>query len=447
MLIPIRQSGERTCIRKMSSKYMFPLFTEHLANGMTLVVSSDHAVPAVAVNLSYRIGSRDDPPGRSGSAHLLEHLMFQGTARVKRGEYEKLIRSSGGSCNARTGFDRTAFVTRVPAGALDLALWLEADRMVHLSDGISDARVDIQRRVVEQERRQNEEAAPFGSLFRRTLHAMFPPGHPYHHPPMGMAGDLDRISTDELRTLHRRYYQPANCVLSMCGAIRPAQAVRAAERYFGKLGGENAPGSAAAFGIGGREWLAAPACRDDVHGSRDGSLAQFAFLLPTGTSAALAAEAALLALGQGAASRLYRRLVQAEGIAVYVTAEISQMARAALGLLRVRPARGIDPGTLADRMQAEIDSFVADGPDPDEYAAAVAHLEREWLQQMASSAGRADEIAQAVLRDGFAEAVRERTRLVTALPLGQVRAAGRRYLGDGRQARVIYHAGSREGQR
>ena len=211
-------------------------FTERrLANGLRVIVAPDHLAPVVAVNLWYDVGSKHEQLGKTGFAHLFEHFMFQGSRNVAKSEHMAIIQGAGGVNNATTYFDRTNYFETLPSHQLELALWLEADRMGTLLDALSQENLDNQRDVVKNEKRQSYDNRPYGSFYEKIMAALFPLGHPYHHTPIGSMADLDAASLDDVTSFFRAWYGPDNAVLTIAGDVDEEPAFAAAERYFGPI--------------------------------------------------------------------------------------------------------------------------------------------------------------------------------------------------------------------
>ena len=206
-----------------------------LANGLRVVINEDHAVPVVAVNIWYDVGSRHEEPGLTGLAHLFEHLMFEGSANVGKGEHLKLLQAVGASLNATTWCDRTNYYETVPSHHLELALWLEADRMGGLADSLSQDTLDNQRAVVQNERRQSYDNQPYGGWTEQLQQLAFPDGHPYQHSTIGSMDDLEAASLDDVKEFYRRHYAPNNAVLTLVGDVDTAAALAVVEKYFGGI--------------------------------------------------------------------------------------------------------------------------------------------------------------------------------------------------------------------
>jgi zinc protease len=208
----------------------YTMFT--LPNGLTVILHEDHTVPEVNVNVWYHVGSAREKPGRTGFAHLFEHLLFEGSGHVKEGEFDTLLEAAGGNNNGSTTTDRTNYYETVPSNALDLALFLESDRMGYLLDVVTPKLVDGQRDVVKNERRQSYENAPYGMANIRITELIYPRDHPYRWPVIGYMEDLTAATQDDVIEFFKKYYAPANASLVIAGDINPAEARKKAEYWF-----------------------------------------------------------------------------------------------------------------------------------------------------------------------------------------------------------------------
>ena len=196
---------------------------ERLPNGLRLIVAEDHLAPVVAVNIWYGVGSKHEVPGKTGFAHLFEHVMFQGSRNVKKAEHIALVQAAGGTMNGTTWLDRTNYFETMPAHQVELALWLEADRMGTLLEALSQENLDNQREVVKNEKRWSYDNRPYGSWNEKLQAHLFPPEHPYHHPTIGSMEDLDAASLDDVSEFFRTYYAPNNAVVSVVGDVDRAE--------------------------------------------------------------------------------------------------------------------------------------------------------------------------------------------------------------------------------
>ncbi|MEO5704473.1 MAG: pitrilysin family protein [Candidatus Limnocylindrales bacterium] len=211
-------------------------FTEtRLPNGLRLIISEDHLAPVAAVNVWYNVGSKHEVEGKTGFAHLFEHVMFQGSAHVGKAEHIALVQAAGGTMNGTTWLDRTNYFETMPSHQLELAIWLEADRMGTLLDALSQENLDNQREVVKNEKRWSYDNRPYGSWVEKMLRSIFPADHPYHHPTIGSMEDLDAASVEDVSAFFRLHYAPNNAVLSIVGDVEPEQVKAWVKRYFGSI--------------------------------------------------------------------------------------------------------------------------------------------------------------------------------------------------------------------
>src|SRR5947208_739662 len=214
-----------------------------LQNGLDVILSEDHRLPMVAVNLWYHVGPANELPGRTGFAHLFEHMMFEGSRHVPGSTHFHLLEAAGASdINGTTDFDRTNYFETLPANQLELALWLESDRMGYLPDKLDQANLSNQQDVVRNERRQSMENAPYGVVEEGMMHLLYPKGHPYYGDVMGSHEDIQSAKLEDVRNFFRLYYAPNNASLAIVGDFQPERARELVEKYFGPLKrGDNVP--------------------------------------------------------------------------------------------------------------------------------------------------------------------------------------------------------------
>ena len=222
-------------IRLSAQALHVPYQTFTLPNGLQVLLHEDHSVPLVSVNVWYHVGSSDEKPGRTGFAHLFEHIMFMGSQHVPTGEFDRLLEAAGGDNNGSTTEDRTNYYEDAPGNALPLPLWLDSDRMGFLLPEITADKVDLQRGVVQNERRQSYENRPYGLAEENILQRLYPPDHPYHWPVIGSMADLSAATLDDVRGFFRTYYTPNNATLAIAGDITPRATRQLVERYFGDI--------------------------------------------------------------------------------------------------------------------------------------------------------------------------------------------------------------------
>ena len=205
-----------------------------LSNGLDVITHVDKSMPMVSVNLWYHVGSKNESPGKTGFAHLFEHIMFEGSKNHNKDYFEPL-QKIGANVNGSTTNDRTNYWEDVPSNNLDLALWLESDRMGFLLDALDNDRFDLQREVVKNERRQSYENRPYGMAYLKLQEALFPSPHPYNWPTIGSQKDLEAADLEDVKSFFKKYYKPSNASLSIAGDIDPEHVVKQVEKYFGDL--------------------------------------------------------------------------------------------------------------------------------------------------------------------------------------------------------------------
>ncbi|MDO5684243.1 MAG: pitrilysin family protein, partial [Propionibacteriaceae bacterium] len=369
----------------------YPIHDTRLANGLRVIVSPDHQAPAVALNLWYNVGSRHEEPGRTGFAHLFEHLMFQGSANVESGQHIALMQSAGASVNATTWFDRTNYFEALPTGGLELALWLEADRMATLLDAVGQDNLDNQREVVKEEKRQRYDNVPYGDVMERLVSLTFPADHPYGHTTIGSMADLDAASLDYVHHFFRTHYLPNNCVLTLAGDVTPEDGVALVERYFGHIPAGELPPAAPTPDLGPITGLP----RQETTAAVPADAAYFTWRLPPlGTREIDAADLALSIIGGSQTSRFHRALVREAELATGAGSSALQLIGGhSFGFASARARDGIAIERLEEAMVVEVARFIADGPSPDEVRRARAQFERHWLQSLARLETRADELS------------------------------------------------------
>ncbi len=382
----------------------YELATHTLDNGLRVCVQPDPMAPAVAVNLWFEVGSRDEEPGRSGFAHLFEHLMFQGSADVASGEHIAVIEAAGGSVNATTSVDRTNYFETVPPGALDLALWLEANRMASLD--VSTTNFEAQRDVVKEEKRQRYDNQPYGDLLELLVAQHFGPSHPYGHLPIGSMADLDAAGIDDVRRFFETWYLPSNARLVISGNVSTEEALALTETHFGGIPSRPSAVRGAAAG-------ALPDQRSETV-RRDVPHPLLYVSWPTPPAAhpdTVPLEVALGILTDGHASRLHKAMVRGQDVAEEVHGGIlPHLGAPSITTILARPSEASSTQRLAEVLQDEVDKFARTGPDPEELARAKAQYEREWLQELATVEGRADAINDCWLTYGDPVAINHRLR-------------------------------------
>ena len=217
------------------SSARFPIERHTLANGLQVVLQPDTSLPLVAINLWYHVGSKNEVPGKTGLAHLFEHMLFQGSQHVGKNDHFRLVQQVGGVANGSTWFDRTNYYETLPAHCLSLGLWLESDRMGFFLPALDSEKLENQREVVMNERRQRVDNQPYGQAFERLNETLFPASHPYHWPVIGYMDDIAAAEQEDVEAFFRTFYTPDNAVLTLAGHFDPDEALRLVETYFGPI--------------------------------------------------------------------------------------------------------------------------------------------------------------------------------------------------------------------
>jgi zinc protease len=396
-----------------------------LANGLRVLVHEDHSAPLVAVNVWYHVGSRNERPGRTGFAHLFEHLMFEGSANVPEGQIDQLVLTAGGSTpNGTTSQDRTNYFQVVPSSGLELLLWLESDRMGWLLPTMTQEKLDAQRDVVKNERRENYENRPYGLAYPTLLANLFPPTHPYSWPAIGSMEDLAAASMADVQDFFRTYYAPNNASLAIAGAVDPAAVRVLVERYFGEIpaGPPVPPVAAQPVRLEGDRYVT---LEDRVR------LPRLYMVWHTPASYApgdAALDVAAAILGGGKASRLFASLVYDRQVAQDVQAfQSSQTLGSTFSVIAT--AR---PGTTLDELQRsvreELGRIAAAGVEDRELERATNAIETSFVDDLQRVVGKADRLNHYLFHTGdpgYAARDLARYRTVTA---ADVQAAVATYL-------------------
>jgi zinc protease len=403
-------------------------FTRHrLDNGLDVLIHEDHGCPIVAVNVWYHVGSKNETPGRTGFAHLFEHLMFEGSEHYDKGYFQPL-QEAGAALNGSTNADRTNYWEVVPRSALDLALWMESDRMGYLLPALTEQKFNNQRDVVLNERRQNYENRPYGLAGMAVVAALHPAEHPYHWLTIGEAEDIKTARIDDVRAFFQTHYRPANASLALAGDVRTDEALALATEYFGELEAGEVPPPVA--------FTAPPPLATEARLLLEDRV-ELARLYMAWHSPALFgsddAELDLVAdvLAGGKTSRLYRALVYEERIATEVAA--SQNSREIGGFFQIVATAA--PGrTLAELERAitrEVARLAGQGPTPVEMERCLAQAEAHFvyrLQSVGGFGGKSDQLNayNVFLGDpGYFDRDLDRYRLVTR---GRLQQAAREWL-------------------
>ena len=413
--------------------------TYTLPNGLTVVLSEDHAVPVITVNIWYDVGSRNEVPGRSGFAHLFEHLMFQGSAHVKQGEYPRLVERAGGDYNGQTEEDITRYYETLPSNRLNLGLWLEADRMRSLA--VTDSNVRNQREVVKEERRLSVDNQPYAGAFVDAHAALFDSAtcFGYAHPTIGSMIDLDAAPVEDVRSFYHQYYAPDNARLVVTGDFSSAAAKRLIAAYFADMPrGRPRPAVAceAPFNWGGRR---------EVITDRLATLAAavlFYRIPPHDHPDTPALELLGIVLGQGESSRLTTHLTRRAAATVATQAGIFGTRRgpSAFGTFAVG-SRGVSTDSLDQLLQAEARLVADSGVSAEELEKAKNIYRASTISGRQRSADIAEALQHAATFHGSLEAVNTDFARYMAVSAEDIRRVARTYLRSENLLRVLVQAG------
>ena len=423
---PAATDATAAVVQQLLDRVNIPYETFTLDNGLRVVVHEDRKAPVVAVSVWYNVGSKDEPAGRTGFAHLFEHLMFNGSENAPGDYFEPLREIGATDFNGTTWFDRTNYFQTVPTTALERALFLESDRMGYLLGAVTQEKLTNQIGVVQNEKRQGDNQ-PFGLVEYAQLEALFPEGHPYRHSTIGSMADLSAASLDDVRSWFRENYGPNNAVLVLAGDVNAAEARPLVERYFGAIprGPENVPAQA--------DVPTLPDRVDAVMHDRVANTRLYRNWVVPGLTHEdqVAMQVGATVLGGLASSRLDNILVREEQTAVRVTAFVQPFQRVSLFEVQVDVKPGQDADAVSRRLDEIIADFVANGPTEDEVRRTVMRAlsgRIQGLEQVGGFGGKAVALAEGMLYDNDPDFYRERLQQLAAVTPEQVRSAMQRWL-------------------
>ena len=414
-----------------------PVDSYRLPNGLLVTLSEDHSAPVIAVNLWYHVGSANEREGRTGFAHLFEHMLFQGSEHVGANEHFELVQRAGGTLNGSTWLDRTNYFETMPSHHLELALWLEADRMGALLPAMTQEKLDTQRGVVMNERRWSVDNQPYGTWWERLPALCHPSTHPFHHSLIGSFEDLAAASLEDVAGFFRTYYTPDNAVLTIAGDFDAAAAREMVERHFGGIprGAGRPPLPPMELPRTFGEWKR-DVVEDDVMVPRL-FLAFRTSVLGSGDYYAGSMCAAVLGMRRG--SRLYRALVREREVASEVSAFTWDLSKGAdLFVVDATARPGTDAATLEAAVVEEIDRLRREGVHDGEVQRALALIETDYVASMQSAGDRADALSKFATLFGDAALVNEQLDRYRAVTADAVTAFARDFLGEDNRVSLVY---------
>src|SRR5260370_11260206 len=382
--------GSLLALGGRASALDLPYVEAKRSNGIQVIVHEDHLLPEVATNIIYRVGSKDEQPGRTGFAHLFEHLMFMGTKRAPTKAFDEWMESAGGSNNAWTSSDFTDYHEAGPSTLLPLFLWLEADRLAELGREIDQPKLDLQRDGVRNERRQSIEKRPYGKVELRLPQLMYPESHPYHHPVIGSHVDLEAASVRDVRAFFEQFYVPSNAALVVAGDVSAAEVKDIAQRYFGIIPSPPPPATTA------QPAKPSPPVpkldkvgRETIEDTLEMTKIVMAFHSPAHFEPG-DAELDLLGsiLSTGKTSRLYKSLVYDKALAqsVDATQESSLLSSVFTIEIMVRP--GVSPDAVEKVTDALLADVIAKPPTDEELKRAKTQIAFDFVDRLQSLASR-----------------------------------------------------------
>ncbi len=400
-----------------------------LDNGLTLIVHEDHKAPIVAVNVWYRVGSKNERPGKTGFAHLFEHLMFNGSEHFNDDYFKPFDRVGATEMNGTTNFDRTNYFQNVPASALDVALWMESDRMGHLLGAIDQARLDEQRGVVQNEKRQGENQ-PYGKALRLIFENSYPQGHPYSWSVIGSLEDLDAATLEDVHDWFRTYYGAANAVLVVAGDVDTARVRTRVEHYFGDIPAGPPLGRHRAW-VAKRSGTRRQTLQDRVPQAR---IYKAWNMPPIGSDDALRLELVSDLLTKGKNSRLFERLVYREQVATAVDGFAHQRDLGGLFVIFVTAQPGQELGRVERLLDEELERLLAEGPTPRELERVRTAYRAAFLrgiERVGGFGGKSDILARYEVHHGRPDGYRHDLERVAQATASELRSAAREWLADG----------------
>ena len=365
---------------------MLNLETYFLDNGLRVVLNEDHSAPLVAINLWYHVGSKNERPGRTGFAHLFEHMLFSGSQHVGNNEHFRYIQSVGGVLNGTTFFDRTNYFETLPSNYLALGLWLESDRMGFFLPALTQEKLDIQREVVKEERRQRYDNVPYGTAFERLLSLAYDRDYSYHWPTIGSMADLGAASLEDVRNFFSTWYRPDNCTLTIVGDFVSAEAKDLVTKYFADI----APGkSFPPFDLIRRETRSERRENFPSHVPLP-RIYRLYHLPRMGDPDWIAGDLLSTVLTSDKASRLEKALVYEKQIATDVAAYVLPTEATGMLMLQATAKEGVAVGEIERAIDEEIERIVVGGVNEDELTRARSRAEVEYAHQIENYDTRAD---------------------------------------------------------
>ncbi len=416
-------------LQAQMNKISFEQFT--LDNGLHVILHQDKTTPIVAVSVMYHVGSKNENPERTGFAHFFEHLMFEGSAHIGRGEFDKYVQNAGGTLNANTSFDRTYYYEIMPSNQLALGLWLESERMLHAR--VDQKGIETQREVVKEERRQRIDNQPYGSILEETFKRSYKV-HPYRWPIIGSMAHLEAAKEEDYKQFYEDFYVPNNAVLSIAGDMDIAEARMLVEKYFGGI-----PKSAKAVY---RPRVTEPPLgmevRDTIYDNIQLPAVIQAYRIPAqGTKDYYAVDMVSRILSSGESSRLYRALVDEQQKALFVGSFPLALEDPGVSLSFGITNMGVDVYDLEKAIDAEVDKVQMELITEKEFEKLRNQIEAEFVTNNSRMAGIAESLATYHMFFGDANLINNEIDRYLAVTREDIQAAAKKYFN--KNNRVVLH--------
>lgn len=397
-------------------------FAEYdLKNGLHVILHEDHTTPIVAVTIMYHVGSKNETAGRTGMAHFFEHLLFEGSENIGRGQYSKYVENAGGGLNANTSQDRTFYYELLPSNQLELGLWLESERMLHAKVDIKG--IETQREVVKEEKRQRYDNQPYGQLFPSTLDAAFDV-HPYQTTPIGSMDDLNAAQEQDFINFYKQFYVPNNAVLSIAGDIKIEETKKLIDKYFSTIpkGTTEIPRPTQVEPLNKGE------VRDTIGVKDQLPMIVQAYHIPAqGTTDFYAVDMLNQLLSQGQSSRLNKSLVDEQELALFAAAFTYNTEHPGLTLAYSLANMGVDPKQVEDAMNAEFDKVKVELITTTEFEKLRNQVENDFITRNSSMAGIAESLANYHMYFGDANLINTEIQKYMAVTKEDIMNAAKKY--------------------
>ncbi|MBM4171301.1 MAG: insulinase family protein [Ignavibacteria bacterium] len=403
-----------------------------LSNGMNVILHKDNSLPIVAITLTYHVGSKNEDPERTGFAHFFEHLMFEGSKHIERGQFDKLSQGAGGTNNASTSQDKTFYYQIFPSNQLELGLWMESERLLHLK--IDSTGVETQRKVVKEERKQRYDNQPYGSLIEQTFKRAFT-NHPYNWTPIGSAQYIDKATLNEFMDFYKKFYIPQNVTLSIAGDIDIAKTKELIKKYF-----EDIPkGKTEIKPITIIEPPLAGEVRDTVYDNIQLPLVLHAYRIPAqGTSDYYALDMLSTLLAQGQSSRLYKELVDKQQKAVFAGSFNFALEHPGLFITYGVTNVGVQGDQLEAAMQFEIDKVKKELISENEFQKLRNQTENDFVNSNSTMVGIAGSLANYHVYYGDANLINNEINRYMKVTREDIKKAANKYLNTDNRV-VLYY--------